>query len=163
MTERLHFHFSRSCIGEGNANPLQYSCLENPRDGGAWWAAVYEVTQGRTRLKRLSSSSSSKGMVSLCFFFFWNEKIGRLFLFTLVVFPNQLISRHHQFTEELIDFASLLSLSPSSSVCAVGLVSEQTEMSKEERPGNQRDDYSQMTKQRGFRYGLCCHWSKREK
>ena len=101
MTERLHFHFSRSCIGEGNANPLQYSCLENPRDGGAWWAAVYGVTQSRTRLKRLSSSSS-KGMVSL-FFFFWNEKIGRLFLFTLAVFPNQLISRHHQFTEELID------------------------------------------------------------
>ena len=59
MTERLHFHFSLSCIGEGNGNPLQCSCLENPRDGGAWWAAVYGVTQSRTRLKRLSSSSSS--------------------------------------------------------------------------------------------------------
>ena len=47
-------------IGEGNGNPLQYSCLENPRDGGAWWAAVYGIAQGRTRLKRLSSSSSSK-------------------------------------------------------------------------------------------------------
>ena len=58
-TERLHFHFSPSCIGEGNGNPLQCSCLENPRDGGAWWAAVYGVTQSRTRLKRLSSSSSS--------------------------------------------------------------------------------------------------------
>ena len=58
-TERLHFHFSLSCIGEGNGNPLQCSCLENPRDGGAWWAAVYGVTQSRTRLKRLSSSSSS--------------------------------------------------------------------------------------------------------
>ena len=58
-TERLHFHFSRSCIGEGNGNPLQCSCLENPRDGGAWWAAVYGVAQSRTRLKRLSSSSSS--------------------------------------------------------------------------------------------------------
>ena len=57
MTERLHFHFSLSCIGEGNGNPLQCSCLENSRDGGAWWAAVYGVTQGRTRLKRLSSSS----------------------------------------------------------------------------------------------------------
>ena len=57
-TERLHFHFSLSCIGEGNSNPLQYSCLENPRDGGAWWAAVYGVAQSRTRLKRLSSSSS---------------------------------------------------------------------------------------------------------
>ena len=59
MTERLHFHFSLSCIREGNGNPLQYSCLENPRDGGAWWAAVYGVAQSRTRLKRLSSSSSS--------------------------------------------------------------------------------------------------------
>ena len=50
-TERLHFHFSLSCIGEGNGNPLQYSCLENPRDRGAWWAAVYGVAQSRTRLK----------------------------------------------------------------------------------------------------------------
>ena len=58
MTERLHFHFSLSCIGEGNGNPLQCSCLENPRDGGAWWAAVYGVVQSRTQLKRLSSSSS---------------------------------------------------------------------------------------------------------
>ena len=54
MTERLHFHFSLSCIGEGNGNPLQCSCLENPRDGGAWWTAVYGVTQSRTRLKGLS-------------------------------------------------------------------------------------------------------------
>ena len=59
MTERLHFHFSLSCIGEGNGNPLQCSCLENPRDRGAWWAAVDGVAQSRTRLKRLSSSSSS--------------------------------------------------------------------------------------------------------
>ena len=60
-TERLHFHFSLSlsCIGEGDGNPLQCSCLENPRDRGAWWAAVYGVAQSRTRLKRLSSSSSS--------------------------------------------------------------------------------------------------------
>ena len=50
-TERLSFHFSLSCIGEGNGNPLQCSCLENPRDGGAWWAAVYGVTQSRTRLR----------------------------------------------------------------------------------------------------------------
>ena len=56
-TERLHFHSSLSCIGEGNGNPLQCSCLENPRDWGALWAAVYGVTQNRTRLKRLSSSS----------------------------------------------------------------------------------------------------------
>ena len=59
-TERLHFHFSLSCIGEGNGNPLQYSCLENPRDGGAWWAAIYGVAQSWTRLKWLSSSSSSR-------------------------------------------------------------------------------------------------------
>ena len=50
MTGQLHFHFSLSCIGEGNGNPLQCSYLENPRDGGAWWAAVYEVAQSRTRL-----------------------------------------------------------------------------------------------------------------
>ena len=50
-TERLHFHFSLSCIGGGNGNPLQCSCLENPRDGGAWWAAVCGVEQSRTRLK----------------------------------------------------------------------------------------------------------------
>ena len=59
-TERLQFHFPLSCTGEGNSNPLQCSCLENPRDGGAWWAAVYWVAQSRTRLKRLSSSSSSR-------------------------------------------------------------------------------------------------------
>ena len=53
-TERLHFHFSLSRTGEGNGNPLQCSCLENPRDGGAWWAAIYGVAQGWTRLRRLS-------------------------------------------------------------------------------------------------------------
>ena len=58
-TDELHFHFSLSCIGEGNGNPLQCSGLENPRDGVAWWAAVYGVTQSRTRLKQLSSSSRS--------------------------------------------------------------------------------------------------------
>ena len=61
MTERLHFDFSLSCIGEGNGNPLQYSCLENPRDGGAWWAAVYGVAQSWTLLKRLSSSRDFPG------------------------------------------------------------------------------------------------------
>ena len=58
-TERLHFHFSLSCIGVGNGNPLQCSCLENPKDSGAWWAAINGVAQSRTQLKRLSSSSSS--------------------------------------------------------------------------------------------------------
>ena len=59
-TERLHFPFSLPCIGEGNGNPLQYSCLGNPRDRGAWWAAVYGVAQSQTRLKRLSSSTSTR-------------------------------------------------------------------------------------------------------
>ena len=58
LTERLHFHFSLSCIGEGNGNPLQCSCLENPRDGGARWAAISGVARSQTRLKRLRSSSS---------------------------------------------------------------------------------------------------------
>ena len=57
-TEQLHFHFSLWCIGEENGNPLQWSCLENPRYGRAWWAAIYGVAQSQTRLKRLSSSSN---------------------------------------------------------------------------------------------------------
>ena len=73
MTERLHFDFPLSCIGEGNGSPLQYSCLENPRDRGAWWAAVYGVTQSRTRLKRLSSSSSSSSRV-----YYYLKKNSRL-------------------------------------------------------------------------------------
>ena len=67
-TERLHFHFSLSCVEEGNGNPLQCSCLENPRDGEAWWSAVYGVAQSRTRLKRLSSSTFLRLIKSLlCF------------------------------------------------------------------------------------------------
>ena len=62
-TEQLHFHFSLSCTGEGNGNPLPCSCLENPRDGGAWSAADHGVAQSRTRLKRLSSSSSSNILI----------------------------------------------------------------------------------------------------
>ena len=71
-TERLHFHCSLSCIGEGKGNPLQCSCLENPRDGGAWWAAVYGVARSRTRLKRLSSNSSK---VDTNADILWNEKL----------------------------------------------------------------------------------------
>ena len=67
--ERLHFHFSLSCIGEGNGNPLQCSCLENLRDGGAWWAAVYGVAQSRTWLKHLSSSSVLNGWTFICWKF----------------------------------------------------------------------------------------------
>ena len=66
MTGRLHFHFSLSCIGEGHGNAPQCSCLENPRDGGGWWAAVYGVAQSWTQLKRLSSSSSSTVVTQLC-------------------------------------------------------------------------------------------------
>ena len=65
MAERLHFHFSLSCIGEGNSIPLQCSCLENPRDGEAWWAAIYGVPQSRTQMKWLSSSSSSSILFSV--------------------------------------------------------------------------------------------------
>ena len=64
-TERLHFHFSLSCIGEGNGNPLQCSCLENPRVEGAWWASVYGVAQSWTRLERLSSSSILSSIVAV--------------------------------------------------------------------------------------------------
>ena len=63
-TEWLHFRFSLSCIGEGNGNPLQCSCLETPRDSRAWWAAIYGVTQSWTRLKWLSSSSSSLSLMT---------------------------------------------------------------------------------------------------
>ena len=70
VTERLHFHFSLSCIGEGNGNPLQCSCLENPRDREAWWSAVYGVAQSQTRLKQLSSSSRSSVCVCVCVFCF---------------------------------------------------------------------------------------------
>ena len=58
MTELLHFQFSLSCTVEGNGNPLECSCLENPRDGGAWWTAIYGAAQSRTRLKQLNNSSS---------------------------------------------------------------------------------------------------------
>ena len=74
MTERLHFHISLSCIGEGNGNPLQCSCLENPRDGGAWWVAVYGVPQSRTRLKWLSSSSSTDQWWCIS----WTKDINKL-------------------------------------------------------------------------------------
>ena len=80
-TERLHFHFSLSCTGEGNGNPLQCSCLENPRDGGAWWANVCGVAQSQTRLKRLSSSNSSSipisGLSALLLYSFCHSYLTR--------------------------------------------------------------------------------------
>ena len=87
-TEQLHFHFSLSCTGEGNGNPLQCSCLENPRDGGAWWAAVYGVTQSRTRLKRLSSSSS------VCLTFFYVE-ISYLYIWSAVIIKIKFSSQYN--------------------------------------------------------------------
>ena len=84
-TERLHFHFSLSCIGEGNGNPFQCSCLENPRNRGAWWAAISGVAHSRTRLKRLSSSSSSDWNFSLRLYMAgWHHRFnGREFEGTL--------------------------------------------------------------------------------
>ena len=77
MTEWLHSPFSLSFIGEGNGNPLQCSCLENPGDGGAWWAAVYGVAQSRTRLKQLSSSSLEEGMAFRSSILSWRIPIDR--------------------------------------------------------------------------------------
>ena len=74
-TEWLHFHFSLSCIGEGNGNPLQCSCLENPGNRGAWWAAVYGVAQSWTWLKRLSCSSSSMILYIVALYFFYYCKV----------------------------------------------------------------------------------------
>ena len=82
-TEWLHFPFSLSCIGEGNGNPLQCSCLENPRDGGAWWAAVCGVTQSRTRLMRLSSS-----MVSFVVKFLFSFVFSRISVLGRNFFPD---------------------------------------------------------------------------
>ena len=85
-TEWLNFDFSLSCIGEGNGNPLQCSCLENPRDGGAWWAAVYGVAQSRTRLKWFRSSSTAARVyrniiwANMLFYFF------NYFLFKKILF-----------------------------------------------------------------------------
>ena len=76
-TERLHFHVSLSCIGQENGNPLQCSCLENPREGGAWWTAVYGVAQSRTQLKRLSSSSRNHFKVTLPLVEFSIDKLDK--------------------------------------------------------------------------------------
>ena len=84
-TERLHFPFSLSCIGEGNGNTLLCSCLENPRDGRAWWAAVYGVSQSQTRLKQLNSSSS-RNLNKLMFYAFVTKT--RVFTHLLSGYPN---------------------------------------------------------------------------
>ena len=88
FTFTFHFHFSLSCIGEGNGNPLQCSCLENPRDGGAWWAAVYGVTQSRTRLTWLSSSrgmASEESRIKLVSWYpYLITNLSREIMFTLI-------------------------------------------------------------------------------
>ena len=94
------FHFSLSCIGEGNGNPLQCSCLENPRDGGAWWAAVYGVAQSWTRLKLLSSSNTLFLILISNFFSIKNcfkmplaknnQKIVSILLWSECLFSNML-------------------------------------------------------------------------
>ena len=112
MTERLHFDFSLSCTGEGNGNPLQCSCLENPRDGRAWWAAIYGVAQSRTGLKRLSSSSSVymsipvSHVIPPCFPL-WDPHVCslRLCLFLLETAPPTLLSQAY------LDSSPFISLS----------------------------------------------------
>ena len=93
-TEQLHFHFSLSCIGEGNGNPLQCSRLENPRDGGAWWASVYGVAQSQIRLKQLSSSSRMISDIEYLFMYLctfvdliWRKKVysGPLPIFDWII------------------------------------------------------------------------------
>ena len=81
-TEWLHFHFSLSCIGKGNGNPLQCSCLENPRDRGARWAAVYGVAQSQTRLKRLSSSILIL-MITVHIFYKLNHLVWKILKFLI--------------------------------------------------------------------------------
>ena len=92
-TEQLHFQFSLSCIGEGNGNPLQCFWLENPRDRGTWWAAVYGVAQGQTQLKWLSSSSSMSSMKRDSFIssFFWLFPSVFIFVISILLFSRSWI------------------------------------------------------------------------
>ena len=92
-TEQFHFHYSLSCCGEGNGNPLRCSCLENPRDGGAWWASVYGVAQGWTRLKWLSSSSSSSSS-SIDILPFWLTFYYLSFYYFIMSFYIRILLKH---------------------------------------------------------------------
>ena len=105
-TERLHFHFSLSCIGEGNGNPLQCYCLENPRDGGTCWAAVYGVVQSRTRLKWLSSLSSKIDIVKI------ENSLEKKLVPSLIFIYSLLRNQIYSYTKNIIlcfnnEFASL--------------------------------------------------------
>ena len=124
-TEQLHFHFSLSCIGEGNGNPLQCSCLENPRNGGAWWAAVYGVAQSWTRLKRLSSSSSSNTHVQvlmesshIAFMFCYQyissfQSLNRVQLFATLWIAAHQASLSSTNSQSLLKLISIESMMPS--------------------------------------------------
>ena len=108
MTERLHFHFSLSCTGEGNGNPVQWSCLENPRDGRAWWAAIYGVAQGWTRLKWLSSSSQAlwTGKMEILSKKIWLLCLGAdcwpRHIYFILLSKSQSLSYNHLFTYGLL-------------------------------------------------------------
>ena len=115
-TEWLHFHFSLSCVGEGNGNPLQCSCLENSRDGGAWWAAVYGVTQRRTRLKWLSSSNfqllkqffPSDCLLIVKLYLRWILQIGFLIFVTLKISYLNAVVLLRAFKENVLSVLILL-------------------------------------------------------
>ena len=106
MTERLHFHFSLSRIGEGNGNPLQCFCLENPRDGGAWWAVVHGITQSRTQLKWLSSSSSSiTDFTWICTLFYILQNAFTFFSLFVLTYLNKAASNEFPFGNVFWDFS----------------------------------------------------------
>ena len=108
MAERLHFHFSLSCIGEGNGNPLQCSCLENPRNGGAWWAAVSGVAQSRTRLKWLSSSSVHKMNVYLSIYS--STLFFRAVRFSIYFLPQCVHLSNHQHAVPVVHWLQSMNL-----------------------------------------------------
>ena len=109
LSKRLHFHFSLSCIGEGNGNPLQCSSLENPRDGGAWWAAIYGVAQSRTRLKRLSSSiyiythTHTHTHTHISMFNKFKGKITAIYVYTIVTYSGERNTTHSRILKNPVE------------------------------------------------------------
>ena len=100
-TEWLHFHFSLSCTGEENSNPFHCSCLENPRNRGAWWAALYGVAQSQTRLKQLNSSSSRESHIQ-SWIFSPNYSLERLMLKLKLQYFGHLMQRADSFEKTLM-------------------------------------------------------------